>query len=102
MIDQLLQIRKQYAYGKQDTYMENEDLMGWVRHGDEKHPGSLAVVVSTGDKGVLPMFVGEDQAGKTYTELTNDNTNEIEINEKGFGEFEVGPGTLSCWAEKIE
>lgn len=102
MIDQLLQIRKQYAYGKQDTYMENEDLMGWVRHGDEKHPGSLAVVVSTGDKGVLPMFVGEDQAGKTYTELTNDNTDEIEINEKGFGEFEVGPGTLSCWAEKIE
>ena len=101
MIDQLLQIRKQYAYGKQETYMENEHLMGWVRHGDKNHPGSLAVLVSTGDKGILPMYVGEDQAGKIYTELTNDNQHEIEIDEKGFGDFEVGPGTLTCWAEKL-
>lgn len=102
MIDQLLQIRKQYAYGQQDTYMENENLMGWVRHGDDAHPGSLAVLVSTGDSGVISMFVGKDQAGKIYTELTNNNDHEVEINDKGFGEFEVGPGTLTCWAEKTQ
>ena len=100
MIDQLLQIRKDYAYGDQDTYMENEQLIGWVRHGNDEHPGSLAVVVSTGDMATLPMCVGEDQAGKIYIELTGNNENEVEIDENGYGNFEVGPGTLTCWAEK--
>src|SRR5690625_74269 len=100
MIDQLLQIRKDYAYGDQDTYMENEQLIGWVRHGNDEHPGSLAVVVSTGDMATLPMCVGEDQAGRIYIELTGNNENEVEIDENGYGNFEVGPGTLTCWAEK--
>jgi len=102
MINQLLEIRKKYAYGKQDTYMENKNLIGWVRHGDDEHPGSLAVVVSTGEMATLSMFVGEDQAGKTYIERTGENENEIEIDENGFGNFEVGPGTLTCWTEKIQ
>lgn len=102
MIDKLIQIRKRYAYGKQVDYFESNNLIGWVRHGDDDHPGSLAVVVSTGDMGELRMKVGEDQAGKIYVELTGDNANEIEIDEEGYANFEVGPGTLTCWAEKLE
>ncbi len=102
MINQLLTIRKKYAYGEEKTYMENERLMGWVRSGNEDHPGSLAVVVSTGDMATLAMEVGKDQAGKTYVELTGENDNEIIIDENGFGAFEVGPGSLSCWAEKLK
>lgn len=48
----------------------------------------------------LRMKVGEDQAGKVYVELTGDNANEIIIDDEGFGDFEVGPGTICCWAEK--
>ena len=102
MINQLLEIRKNYAYGEQDTYMENENLIGWVRHGNDEHPGSLAVVVSTGEMATLSMFVGEDEADKIYIELTGENEKEIKIDENGFGNFEVGPGTLTCWTEKIQ
>lgn len=102
MIDQLIAIRKRYAYGDQTDYMEREDLIGWVRHGDENHPGTLAVVISTGDMNELRMHVGDVHAGKTFVELTGDNSNEIVIDEEGFANFEVGPGTLTCWAEKLE
>ncbi len=100
MIDQLIAIRKRYAYGEQTDYMEAEDLIGWVRHGDEEHPGALAVVISTGDMNQLRMHVGDEHAGKTFVELTGDNPNEITVDEEGYADFEVGPGTLTCWAEK--
>lgn len=99
-IDTLMEIRKKYAYGKQMDYFAEKDLIGWTRHGNEKHPGSLAVLISTGDMNSLRMNVGEDQAGKTYVEITGDNDNEIEIDDEGFGEFQVGAGTLTCWVEK--
>lgn len=102
MIDQLIAIRKRYAYGEQTDYMETEDLIGWIRHGNEEHPGTLAVVISTGDMNELRMEVGKVHAGKTFIELTGDNPNEIIIEEDGFANFEVGPGTLTCWAEKLE
>ena len=100
-IDSLIQIRKQYAYGDQTDYFESEDLIGWVRSGNEEQPGGLAVVISSGDMNSLRMKVGEDQAGKVYVELTGDNANEIIIDDEGFGDFEVGPGTICCWAEKL-
>ena len=102
MIDQLIDIRKRYAYGEQTDYMETEDLIGWVRHGNDEHPGTLAVVISTGDMNELRMHVGDVHAGKTFIELTGDNQNEIIIDDEGFANFEVGPGTLTCWAEKLE
>lgn len=100
VIDNLIWVRKSYAYGEQDDYMEDPELIGWVRHGSEDHPGKLAVVISTGDSKTLRMFVGEDQAGKEYSDLTNGNTNKIVIDEEGYGNFEVGPGTLAAWGGK--
>lgn len=101
MINQLLQVRKKYAYGSEENYFENEKLIGWVRKGNGDHPGSLAVVISTADMATLPMSVGKDQVGKIYVELTGESESEIEIDENGIGAFEVGPGSLACWVEKI-
>lgn len=102
MIDQLIDIRKKYAWGDQTDYMMSKDLIGWVRHGTAEHPGSLVVLISTGDAQTLTMNVGADQAGKTYVELTGNNGHEVVIDDKGDGAFEVGPGTLTAWAEKID
>ena len=99
MIDNLLWIRNNYAYGNQVDYFVEPQLIGWVRTGDEEHPGSLAVVISTGDMKTLQMNVGADQAGKHYVDLTGGNKNEVIIDEEGNGNFEVGSGTLSAWAE---
>lgn len=100
MIDQLIKIRKDYAWGEQSDYMESKDLIAWVRYGDDHHPGSLAVLISTGEAKTLRMNVGENQAGKVYGELTANNHKEVKIDQKGFGNFEVAPGDLSAWAEK--
>ena len=100
VIDNLLAIRRDYGYGEQVDCFATEHLIGWTRSGDEDHPGSLAVVISTGDAATLRMAVGVDQAGKIYHDLTGASEAEITIDEEGFGNFEVGPGDMSCWAEK--
>lgn len=102
MIDNLIEIRQKYVYGEQTDYFEAPQLIGWTLSGDAKHPGSLAVVISTGDAQTLTMNVGVDQVGKTYVDLTGGNQNEIIIDEEGNGDFEVGPGTLAAWGEKQE
>lgn len=102
MINQLIDIRKRYAYGEQTDYPEAKDLIGWVRHGNDEHPGSLAVLISTGDAKTMRMQVGEENAGKIFIELTGDNPKEIEIMEDGSADFEVGPGTMTAWAEKLK
>ncbi|WP_459129194.1 alpha-amylase [Guggenheimella bovis] len=99
MLENLLWIRKTYAYGEEVDYFESETLIGWVRMGTEEHPGRLAVVVSSGDMGTIRMFVGEDQAGKSYKDFTGNNTNEIVIDSEGYGDFEVGPSKVSAWGE---
>lgn len=96
IIDNLMYIRKHYAFGEQTDYMESENLIGWIRHGDDFH-NPMAVVISTGDINTLRMNVGKENAGKKYTEITGTNSNEIVIDNEGFGDFEVGAGTLSCW-----
>ena len=102
MIENLMYIRREFAYGEQDMYYESDKLLGFVRHGDENHNKKLAVLISTGDMATLRMFVGEEEAGKIYKEYTGDNLNEVTIDDEGFGEFEVGPGTITCWSEKGE
>ena len=102
MIENLMYIRREFAYGEQDMYYESDKLLGFVRHGDENHNKKLAVLISTGDMATLRMFVGEEEAGKIYKEYTGDNLNEVTIDDEGFGEFEVGPGTITCWSEKDE
>ena len=98
-IDNLAKIRKNYSYGEQDDYFESESNIGWVRHGDENHPHKSATVISTGDMATIKMFVGEEEAGKEYSDYTENNENNIKIDDEGFGEFQVGPGSISVWIE---
>lgn len=100
IIDNLIEIRKKYAYGDQEDYFVSKNLIGWVRMGNEDNNKKLAVLASSGDMATLKMYVGKEEAGKIYEDKTNGNKNEIIIDNEGFGEFEVGPGTLSAWSEK--
>lgn len=95
----LLTARKKFAYGDEDEYMQTPTKIGWVRRGDASHPHPLAVLISTGDKDHERMFVGEKEKGKTYQDLSGVNQDLI-IGEDGFGDFTVGPGSVTYWAEK--
>ncbi len=47
----------------------------------------------------LRMFLGEDQAGKVYADYMGNNEESITIDEEGYGDFMVGPGSISVWVE---
>lgn len=98
-LQRLLKCRKKFAYGDQDEYMVTSTKMGWVRRGDEDHPHPLAVLISTGDMDHERMFVGEDEAGKVYHDLSGENE-DITIEDDGFGDFTVGPGSVTYWVDK--
>jgi alpha-amylase len=44
-IETLCTARKMYAYGSLKDYFLEKNLIGFVRSGDEKHPGGCAVVM---------------------------------------------------------
>ena len=99
MIDKMLDVRKKYSFGDQDDYFDNPQVVGWVRRTDSD-TSSLAVLISIGDMAEKQMFVGEEEAGKTYVDLSGNNKNEVTIDENGNGIFNVGPGSVSYWAAK--
>lgn len=99
MIDKMLDVRKKYAFGNQDDYFDNPQVVGWVRRTDAD-TSSLAVLISIGDMAEKQMFVGKEEAGKTYIDLSGKNKNQVTIDEDGNGIFNVGPGSVSYWAAK--
>lgn len=99
MIDKMLDVRKKYSFGDQDDYFDNPQVVGWVRRTDSD-TSSLAVLISIGDMAEKQMFVGEEEAGKTYIDLSGNNKNQVTIDEDGNGIFNVGPGSVSYWAAK--
>ena len=99
MIDKMLDVRKKYSFGDQDDYFDNPQVVGWVRRTDSD-TSSLAVLISIGDMAEKQMFVGEEEAGKIYVDLSGNNKNEVTIDENGNGIFNVGPGSVSYWAAK--
>lgn len=97
MIDNMLDVRKKYSFGDQDEYFDNPQVVGWVRRTDNE-TSSLAVLISIGDMAEKQMFVGEEEAGKVYIDLSGNNKNTVTIDEDGNGVFNVGPGSVSYWA----
>ena len=98
-LDVLALIRKNHAYGDQDDYFNEPDVIGWLRHGTEEHPGKCAVVISTRERKSVRMFLGEDQVGKTFADFTGNLEEKAVIDEEGYGEFPAGPGNLTVWLE---
>lgn len=97
MIDNMLDVRKKYSFGDQDEYFDNPQVVGWVRRTDAD-TSSLAILISIGDMAEKQMFVGEEEAGKVYIDLSGNNKNTVTIDEDGNGVFNVGPGSVSYWA----
>lgn len=99
MIDNMLAVRKEYSFGDQDDYFDDPQVVGWVRRTD-KDTSSLAVIISIGDMAEKQMFVGEEEAGKTYIDLSGNNKNTVTIDDEGNGMFNVGPGSVAYWVDK--
>lgn len=100
LIDKLLSLRMNYAYGKQNDYLDHPNCIGWTREGDEEHPGGMAVLLTNSDEGYKDMYIGKQHIGKDYVDYLGNREETVTINEDGIGVFLCAPGSISVWAEQ--
>ena len=101
MLDKLMKIRKNKAYGPQHDYLDDPDCIGWTREGDAEHKDSgLAVVLSDGKGGTKRMYIGRQFAGAHFSDVMGNAKYNIKIDEDGCGNFYVNRGAVSVWVRK--
>lgn len=94
----LLEIRKDRAYGEQIDYFDDPNVVGFTRLGDDEHYKSgLAVIISDKYDGYKRMYVGKKFAGEWFTDILDHQGDEIIIDAEGFGVFKVLGGTASVY-----
>lgn len=100
-IDILMMARKDLAYGEQHDYWDDAHMIGWTREGiPEKERSGLAVLISSKNEGKKWMSVGAAHAGKTFRDITGNQSGTIILNEQGEAEFSVGQKSVSVWADE--
>lgn len=98
IIDNLLEIRKNHAFGEQNYYFDHPNTIGFTRVGDDDHPHSgVAVLISNGEDGDKVMNVGKQHAGETWKEATGNVEETVAIDEEGNGQFLVHGGNVAVW-----
>ena len=96
----LLDLRKEKAYGNLHDYFDNPNCIGWTFEGDEEHLKSgLAVVISNKGDNEKRMYIGEKYAGEKFIDSMEKCTEEVIIDNEGFGNFKVKEKSLSVWIE---
>ncbi len=101
VIDTLLKVRQTCAFGEQCYYFDHPNTVGFTRTGDRAHRHSgCAVLISNGEEGFKPMYVGEHHAGEVWHEVTGVTDTLITIDSQGHAVFLVPPGKLAVWVNK--
>ena len=97
----LIKLRRFYAYGEQEDYLEDPHLIGWVRRGDEEHENSgMAVTMSNDQSGSIRMFMGKAYAGKDFSDAMQFCPETVTIDEEGWGIFPCEAQRVSIWVRQ--
>lgn len=99
-LDSLLQLRQTNAYGTQTDYFDDYNIIGWTRSGDEDHPNPLAVIMSDSIGGTKRMYVGIGFAKQYFYDALHHRSDEILIDEEGYGSFVCEGGSVSVFIPK--
>ena len=103
MLDNLLRVRKYFAYGEQIDYFNSVDVIGFVRKGDDEHPDSgLAVVMTDKNGGSIEMNLGNRLANTIFYDCTGNIEDTVNTDEEGIGVFHCKDGSCSVWIKKTE
>ncbi|MET0300532.1 MAG: alpha-amylase [Flavitalea sp.] len=95
ILPQLLQLRRDRAYGKQIDYFDDANCVGWVREGVDENSG-LAVLISNADKRFeKKMSVGVRFAGKVMKDVISGR--EVVVDEHGAGDFIIEGVGIAVW-----
>ena len=100
-LDIIINARKKFAYGEQIDYLDNHDIIAWVRTGDEEHTDSgLVVIMSDGPGGGKTINVGEKLANTVFYDCTRNVQENVYVDNEGNGIFYCNGGSVSIWIRK--
>ncbi|MBR3697030.1 MAG: alpha-amylase [Clostridia bacterium] len=101
LLDNLLKVRKNFAYGMQVDYFNDNNIIGFVRQGDDEHNNSgLAVVMTDKDGGSIEMNVGKRLANSVFYDCTENIEKTVYVDNEGNGVFYCKDGSCSVWIKK--
>jgi alpha-amylase len=93
----LILARKLYAYGDQEDYWDNPNLIGFVRRATWDKPAGLACVMSNTGPGEIKMAVGKEHVGEKWSDVLGWEEGEVEIDEDGYGLFKCPGTSVAVW-----
>ncbi|KAH9869953.1 hypothetical protein J1614_006874 [Plenodomus biglobosus] len=93
----LILARKLFAYGEQEDYWDNPNLIGFVRRGTWDKKAGLACVMSNAGPGEIRMAVGKMHAGEKWTDVLGWEQGEVEIDGEGYGMFKCPGTSVAVW-----
>ncbi|WP_347176588.1 alpha-amylase [Bacillus sp. HSf4] len=100
-LEPILKARKHYAYGAQHDYFDHHDIIGWTREGDSSiQKSGLAALITDGPGGSKRMYVGRENAGETWYDITGNRSDSVAIDSNGWGEFRVNGGSVSIYVQR--
>ena len=97
LLDKLLDIRLNLAYGEQTDYFDDANYIGWTRQGkDNGQP--IAVLISNDQATSKSMLVGPEWAGREFSDYLGNSSQIVTIDDQGWGEFPVEEKSVSVWS----
>lgn len=96
----LILCRKLYAYGTQTDYLDSRSCIGWVRHGAWDRRDGCAVVMSIRGAARLRMFMGQEQAGRQWTDVLGNRDEVITVDDAGYAVFTCSAKSVSVWVRR--
>lgn len=99
-LDKLIKARKYFAYGEQIDYLDNHDIIAWVRTGDDEHENSgLITIMSDGPGGGKTINVGKRLANTVFYDYTGNVQESVYVDQEGNGIFYCNGGSVSIWVK---
>lgn len=100
-IENLIELRRDYAYGEQIDYFDDYNIVAWVRTGDDEHPNSgLVTIMSDGPGGGKTIKVGTRLANCVFYDYTGNVKETVYVDQEGNGIFYCNGGSVSVWVRK--
>ena len=90
LIDRFMQARQAYGFGEQVDYFDHPNCIGWVRLGNDEHPGAMAVVMSNSENSFKEMDVRRPNAA--FVDVTGHIEDEITTGDEGRAIFPCQSG----------
>lgn len=97
-LKEMITIRKDKAYGRQNDYFDNASCIGWTREGDEDHIKSgVAVLISNKFDSEKRMYIGKHLVGEEFIDVIGNCEEKVIVDEEGYGIFKVKAKSVSVW-----